>query len=69
MGMSTKNKGTAVTIPGKKVTTLITSDMVLDLYAKAKKMKGTEKKELMDRVIFLSEHLNHYTPIIPSLYL
>jgi hypothetical protein len=68
MGMSTKNKGTAVKLPGKKVTTLITSDMVLDLYVKAKKAKGAEKKELMDRVIFLSEHLNHYTPIVPSLY-
>ena len=66
--MSSKNKSADVTIPGKKVTTLITSDMILDLYEKAKKTKGVEKKELMDRVIFLSEHLNHYTPIILSLY-
>jgi len=68
MGMSTKDKGASVSIPGKKVTTLITSDMILDLYEKAKKVKGTEKKELMERVIFLSENLNHYTPIILSLY-
>lgn len=66
--MSAKNKSASVTIPGKKVTTLITSDMILDLYEKAKKTKGIEKKELMDRVVFLSEHLNHYTPIILSLY-
>ena len=66
--MSTKDKGASVSIPGKKVTTLITSDMILDLYEKAKKVKGTEKKELMERVIFLSENLNHYTPIILSLY-
>jgi hypothetical protein len=66
--MSTKNRGTAVNIPGKKTTTLITSDMVLDLYLKAKKAKGQEKKELMERVVFLSQHLNHYTPIVLSLY-
>jgi len=68
MAMSLKSKGTAVTLPDKKVTVLITSDMVLDLYAKAKKAKGQEKKELMERVIFLSQNLNHYTPIVPSLY-
>lgn len=66
--MSIKNKGTSIALKGKKITTLITADMVLDLYLKAKKAKGVEKKELMERVIFLSENLNHYTPIIPSLY-
>jgi len=69
MSMSIKDKGASVSIPGKKVTTLITSDMVLDLYEKAKKTKGIEKKELMERVVFLSENLNHFIPIIPSLYL
>ena len=54
--------------PPRKVTTLITSDMVIDLYLKAKTKKGKEKDELMKRVVFLSEHLNHYTPIIPDLY-
>jgi len=51
-----------------KVSTLITSDMVLDLYEKTKKLKGKEKKELMERVVFLSQHLNRYTPIVASQY-
>jgi hypothetical protein len=68
MAMTTNKKGSTVSLPEKKVTILVTSDMVLDLYAKAKQAKGKEKKEIMERVIFLSEHLNHYTPIAPSLY-
>jgi hypothetical protein len=51
-----------------RVSTLITSDMVLDLYAKAKKLKGTEKKGLMEKVIYLSQHLNRYVPIVVSQY-
>ena len=66
--MMSNKKGSAISNPGKKVTTLITSDMVIDLYLKAKKTKGKEKAELMERVIFLSENLNHYTPIVSSLY-
>jgi hypothetical protein len=62
------NKKTAEVNVSKKTTVLITSDMVLDLYAKAKKAKGTEKKVLMERVVFLSEHLNHYTPIVQDHY-
>ena len=53
----------------RKVTTLITSDMVIDLYLKAKKTKGKEKAILMERVIYLSQHLNRYHPIVPHLYL
>jgi len=53
----------------RKETVLITSDMVLDLYTKAKQAKGMEKKLLMDRVIFLSQHLNRYTQIVVSHYL
>jgi hypothetical protein len=68
MAMTTKKKESNTPVYEKKVTTLITSDMVLDLYAKAKKAKGSEKKILMDRVVFLSQHLNHYTPIVPSHY-
>lgn len=49
--------------------TLITSDMVLDLYDKAKKTKGAEKKNIMEKVVFLSQHLNRYTPIVVSQYL
>jgi hypothetical protein len=64
MNMTTKKKGEATL--ERKVTMLVTSDMVLDLYAKAKKAKGSEKKVLMERVVFLSQHLNHYTPLIPS---
>jgi hypothetical protein len=52
----------------RKVTTFVTSDMVIDLYLKAKKLKGVEKKILMERVVFLSQNLNHYTPLIPSHY-
>jgi hypothetical protein len=62
------NKKTAAVNVLKETTVLITSDMVLDLYAKAKKAKGTEKKILMEKVIFLSEHLNHYTPIVLDHY-
>jgi len=52
-----------------RISTFITADMVLDLYDKAKKSKGKEKKDLMERVIFLSQNLNHYTPIVLSQYL
>jgi hypothetical protein len=39
----------------------VTADVVLDLYAKAKKEKKlTKKEELMRKVIFLSQHLNEY---------
>jgi hypothetical protein len=66
MAMTSNKKGATVSSAGKKTTTYITSDMVLDLYAKAKKAKGNDKKILMERVVFLSENLNHYTPIILS---
>jgi hypothetical protein len=69
MAMIANNKGIKVPNTERKKTLLITSDMVLDLYEKAKKAKGQEKKELMERVVFLSEHLNHYTSIVESLYL
>jgi hypothetical protein len=68
----------AMTITNKKVqpqkveiksSTLITSDMVLDLYDKAKKTKGAKKKNIMEKVVFLSQHLNRYTPIVVSQYL
>lgn len=68
MAMTTKKKERDTPVYEKKITTLITSDMVLDLYTRAKKAKGQEKKILMDRVVFLSQHLDHYTPIIPSHY-
>jgi hypothetical protein len=68
MAMTTKKKECDTPVCEKKIATLITSDMVLDLYARARKAKGQEKKVLMDRVVFLSQHLNHYTPIIPSHY-
>ena len=66
--MTTKKKENNAPVYEKKVTTLITSDMVLNLYAKAKQAKGTEKKLIMERVVFLSQNLNRYTPIIPSHY-
>jgi len=67
MNMTTKKKSTPAL--ERKVTMLVTSDMVLDLYAKAKKTKGVEKKVLMERVVFLSQNLNRYTPLIPSHFL
>ena len=69
MAMTTQKKESTSPVYEKKITTLITSDMVLDLYANAKKAKGQEKKVLMERVVFLSQHLNHFTPIVPSHYL
>lgn len=51
-----------------RVSTFITADMVLNLYDKAKKTKGKEKKDLMERVIFLSQNLNQYMPIVLSQY-
>ena len=68
MTMSTKNKKEVTSSLEKKVTTLVTSDMVLDLYAKAKKANGSEKKILMERVVFLSQNLNHFVPLILSHY-
>jgi len=65
--MTLKKKGVSVQ-EERKTTTLVTSDMVIDLYLKAKKSKGTEKKILMERAIFLSQNLNHYTPLILSHY-
>ena len=67
MNMTTKKKGAPAL--ERKVTMLVTSDMVLDLYTKAKKTKGVEKKVLMERVVFLSQNLNRYTPLIPSHFL
>ena len=69
MARTTQKKESTSPVYEKKITTLITSDMVLDLYANAKKAKGQEKKVLMERVVFLSQHLNHFTPIVPSHYL
>ena len=66
--MTLKNKSNQSVVVDKKISTLITSDMVLDLYTKAKGAKGLEKKALMDKVIFLSQNLNHYIPIVVSQY-
>lgn len=38
----------------------ITADMILDLYEVSKKLKGVKQKELIDKVRFLSQHLNEY---------
>ena len=39
----------------------VTSDMIIDMYLKAKKTKNTEtKNDIMKRVIYLSAHLNEY---------
>jgi hypothetical protein len=69
MSMTTKKKDASVHKIKTRVTTLITSDMILDLYAKAKQAKGSDKKILMERVVFLSQNLNRFIPILPSHYL
>jgi len=43
------------------VKTKVTSDFILNLYDKAKKMKSQEKKlELMKQIRILSEHIGEY---------
>jgi precorrin-3B methylase len=68
MAMTTSKKQGQSQKIETRVSTFITADMVLDLYDKAKKSKGKEKKDLMERVVFLSQNLNHYTPITLSQY-
>lgn len=41
----------------------VTADQILDLYAEAKKTKGTKKEEIMKKVILLSHYLNEYIPL------
>lgn len=43
------------------VKTKVTSDFILDLYDKAKKLKSKEKKlELMKQIKILSQHIGEY---------
>lgn len=68
MAMTTSKKQGQSQKIETRVSTFITADMVLNLYDKAKKTKGKEKKDLMERVIFLSQNLNQYMPIVLSQY-
>jgi len=44
-----------------EVKTKITSDFILDLYDKAKKMKSQQKKlELIKQIKILSQHIGEY---------
>jgi len=43
-----------------KVKRRITSDFILDLYEKAKSMKGKEKKKLIEKIELLSKHVGDY---------
>lgn len=44
-----------------KIKTKVTSDFILDLYDKAKKLKSQEKKlEMMKQIKILSNHLGQY---------
>jgi len=43
-----------------KVKKKITSDLILDLYDKAKSLKGQEKKKLLKKVKLLSQHIGDY---------
>jgi hypothetical protein len=53
----------------RKQTILVTSDMVIDTYLAMKKEKNkTKKQEMMNNVIFMSNHLNRYIPLKKSQY-
>ena len=43
-----------------KVKHKITSDLILDLYEKSKKLKGEEKKKLIKKIKLLSQHVGDY---------
>ena len=43
-----------------KVKHKITHDFLLDLYEKSKKLKGEKKKELLEQIEFLSNHIGEY---------
>jgi hypothetical protein len=43
-----------------KIKEKITSDLILDLYEKAKTMKGEEKKKLIEKIKLLSKHIGDY---------
>ena len=49
-----------MTAKSGKHTKKITADMILDMYKASKKLKGVKQKELMDKIKFLSQHLNEY---------
>ena len=65
----TSKKTEGIAVGERKQTTFVTSDMVLDTYVAVTKEKNKEKKkELMDNVVFLSQHLNEYIPLKGSQY-
>lgn len=65
----TSKKTEGIVVGERKQTTLVTADMVLDTYVAVTKEKNKEKKkELMDNVVFLSQHLNEYIPLKGSQY-
>ena len=43
-----------------KVKHKITTDFILDLYEKAKTLKGEEKKKLIGKIELLSKHIGDY---------
>lgn len=49
-----------MTAKSGKHTKKITADMILDMYKASKKLKGVKQKELIDKIKFLSQHLNEY---------
>jgi hypothetical protein len=67
--MTTNSSKGVVAELERKRTILVTSDMVIDTYLAAKGEKDKKKKaEMMENVIFLSQNLNHYTPLRRSQY-
>jgi len=70
MKMTSNSASNSKTDIERKQTTLITSDMVIDTYLAMKKEKNkTKKQEMMNNVIFMSNHLNRYIPLKRSQYI
>ena len=53
--MKEENKTKKVTVKCK-----VDSDLILDLYEKAKLLKGKKKKELMEQIHFLAENMGKW---------
>jgi len=43
--------------------TKITADLILDLYKEAKRTTGLKKEHMMQKLIYLSQHLNEFVAL------
>ena len=65
---SKKEEGVNAVIK-RKYTTLVTADMVLDIYSASQKETNKKiKTEIYNKAIFLSQHLNCCIPLSKSQY-